>query len=84
MDIAVMLEMVMTIVKLVMDKGTKEEQLGLAADLQAVAIEDGSAVSRLVARAAMCAANSDEEGQAKLYGLCERYAAIAEKAAANK
>jgi hypothetical protein len=82
MDWAVIIQIVMEIVKAIMDKG-QHEALEFAADLQAVAIETGDPSARLIARVAMCAANRDEAGKQKLMAMCERYAAVADRAASR-
>jgi len=83
MDWAVIIQIVMEIVKSIMDK-SKQEGLEFAADLQAVAIETGDPAAKLIARVAMCAANRDDAGREKLMAMCDRYAAVAERAAARK
>lgn len=83
MDWAVIIQIVMEIVKSIMDK-SKQEGLEFASDLQAVAIETGDPSAKLIARVAMCAANRDDAGREKLMAMCDRYAAVAERAAARK
>ena len=83
MDWAVIIQIVMEIVKSIMDK-SKQEGFEFAADLQAVAIETGDPAAKLIARVAMCAANRDDAGREKLMAMCDRYAAVAERAAARK
>ena len=83
MDWTVLIQIVLEIVKAIMDKN-KAEALAFAADLQAVAIETGDPSAKLIARVAMCAANRDDAGKQKLLAVVERYEAVAARAEARK
>jgi hypothetical protein len=82
MDWTTLISIVVEIVKAISDK-SKPEALEFAADLQAVAIESGDPSAKLIARVAMCAANRDTDGQQQLVAMCERYAAVADRAASR-
>lgn len=82
MDWQIIIQIVMEIVKAILDK-SRDEALAFAADLQAVAVETGDPAAKLIARVAVCAANRDAAGQAKLLAMAERYAAVVEAAAAR-
>jgi len=83
MDWAVIIQIVMEIVKAILEKN-KAEALAFAADLQAVAVETGEPTAKLIAGVAMCAANRDKAGQERMLAMVERYDAVVQAAAARK
>ncbi len=82
MDWQVIIQIVLEIVKSILDKD-REAGLQMAADLQAVAVESDDKVLKLIAGIAMCAANRDAAGKQKLAQTLERLQAVADRAAAK-